>query len=61
MAARDAADELEGLYRAMDYHRQLVRELDVALNGEAGSAKQASLCDLVSQVKAEQIRSKNFR
>lgn len=30
---------------------RLVRELDVALNGEAGAAKQARLCDVVSQVK----------
>lgn len=32
-------------------HNRLVRELDVLLNGEAGAAKQASLCDIVSQVK----------
>ncbi len=32
-------------------HRRLVRELDVLLNGEAGAAKQASLCDIVSQVR----------
>lgn len=32
-------------------HQRLVRELDVALNGEDGAAKQASLCDIVSQVK----------
>ena len=32
-------------------HQRLVRELDVALNG-AGAAKQASLCDILSQVKA---------
>lgn len=32
-------------------HRRLVRELDVALNGE-GAAKQASLGDLVAQVSA---------
>lgn len=32
-------------------HRRLVRELDVALNGEDGAAKQASLCDIVAQVK----------
>jgi hypothetical protein len=31
-------------------HRRLVRELDVALNGD-GAAKQASLCDIVAQVK----------
>lgn len=38
-------------------HRRLVRELDVALNGEEGAAKQASLCDIVRQVKREGIRS----
>lgn len=32
-------------------HRRLVRELDVALNGE-DAAPQASLCDIVAQVKA---------
>lgn len=32
--------------------RRLTRELDVLLNGEDGAAKQASLCDLVSQVGA---------
>lgn len=32
-------------------HRALVRELDVLLNGEAGAAKQASLCDIVVQVR----------
>lgn len=37
---------------ADDVHR-LVRELDVALNGEAGAAKQASLCDVVGQVSRE--------
>lgn len=35
-------------------HRRLVRELDVALSGEAGAAKQASLCDLITQ--ARQLR-----
>lgn len=32
-------------------HRRLVRELDVLLNGEAGAAKQASLCDIVGQLR----------
>lgn len=36
---------------AFEDHKRLVRELDVALNGEDGAAKQASLCDIVSQVK----------
>ena len=31
---------------------RLIRELDVLLNGE-GAAKQASLCDLVAQLRAE--------
>jgi hypothetical protein len=30
----------------------LVRRLDVAINGEAGAAKQASLCDIVVQMEA---------
>lgn len=30
---------------------KLVREIDVVLNGEAGAAKQASLCDLVGDIK----------
>lgn len=32
-------------------HERLVRELDVALNGEANAAKQARLVDIVTQVK----------
>lgn len=38
-------------------HRRLVRELDVALNGD-NAAKQASLCDIVAQVKAEGITAR---
>lgn len=34
-------------------HRRLVRELDVALNGEEGAAKQASLGDIVRQVRRD--------
>jgi len=34
-------------------HQALVRELDVLLNGNAGAAKQASLCDIVAQVRAD--------
>lgn len=38
---------------------RLVRELDVLLNGEAGAAEQASLCDIVAQVRRERaIQSK---
>jgi len=35
---------------ADENRRALVRELDVLLNGEEGAAKQASLCDIVSQL-----------
>ncbi|CAJ0701787.1 hypothetical protein LMG19089_02926 [Ralstonia edaphis] len=38
-------------------HRRLVRELDMALNGATGAAKQASLCDIVAQVKREGIKA----
>ena len=31
--------------------RRLVREIDVIINGEDGAAKQASLCDLVGQIR----------
>ena len=37
-------------------HRRLVRELDVALNGEE-AAPQASLCDIVAQVKERQRKT----
>lgn len=33
-------------------HKRLTRELDVLLNGEDGAARQASLCDIVSQMRA---------
>lgn len=41
--------------RALSKHRSetrdaLVRRLDMALNGEKGAARQASLCDIVAQV-----------
>lgn len=42
----------KGVSVATEY---LVRELDVLLNGEEGAAKQASLCDLVSQVRKDGI------
>lgn len=55
--ARDRYERIKWLIeRVADYedvlanHRALVRELDHLLNGEA--AKQASLCDIISQVRA---------
>jgi hypothetical protein len=51
-------------YKVMlEDHKRLVRELDVAINGEAGAAKQASLCDIVAQVRSQKIskyNSENF-
>lgn len=38
-------------------HKRLVRELDVLLNGEDGAAKQASLCDIVGQLKSPRRKS----
>lgn len=32
-------------------HRRFAREIDVIMNGEEGAAKQASLCDLVAQIR----------
>lgn len=40
----------------MEDHRRLVRELDVLINGEEGAAKQASLCDIVAQVRREGLK-----
>ncbi|KWD49699.1 hypothetical protein WL67_20895 [Burkholderia ubonensis] len=37
-------------------HRRLVRELDVLLNGEEGAAQQASLSDIVAQVRREKAQ-----
>lgn len=37
-------------------HNRLVRELDVLLNGEAGAAQQASLCDIVAQIRRERAK-----
>lgn len=41
---------LHGSWIAAVDVRRLTREMDVALNGEAGAAAQASLCDVVAQV-----------
>ena len=47
-ALHHAADEIEWWREWHQQQRDLVRRLDVALNGD-GAAKQASLCDLVAQ------------
>lgn len=33
-------------------HNRLVRELDVLINGKEGAAEQASLCDIVAQLRS---------
>ena len=57
------ADEVERGVDAMDKvadeKRLLVRELDVLLNGK-GAAPQASLIDLIAQVRREGIRSHGY-
>ena len=41
---------IEDYEEVLAEHRQLVRRLDIALNGEKGAARQASLCDIIGQV-----------
>jgi hypothetical protein len=57
------ADEVERYIDSMDKvaqgKRDLVRELDVLLNGK-GAAQQASLIDLIAQVRREGIRSHGY-
>lgn len=43
--------EKESLEEVLADKRRLTRELDVAINGESGAAKQASLIDVIGQVK----------
>ena len=56
----DAQDKIAIYESVAEDSRRLTRELDVALNG-AGAAPQASLCDIVSQVGAEGIKSVNYK
>ena len=42
--------EIDAYKECQKDKRRLVREIDVLINGEAGAAKQASLCDLVPQI-----------
>lgn len=61
---REARRLLSRLSMASEFARNdrnaLVRRLDVAINGEGGSAQQASLCDLVSQLE-DMLRHHNER
>ena len=57
------ADEVERYIDSLDKvaqgKRDLVRELDVLLNGK-GAAQQAGLIDLIAQVRREGIRSHGY-
>ena len=65
-AERDEADRRAGsaerhnenLEEVLGGHRLLVRQLDVAMHGEAMAARQASLCDLIPL--AEELRAKHI-
>uniref|UniRef100_A0A6M3MHP8 Uncharacterized protein n=1 Tax=viral metagenome TaxID=1070528 RepID=A0A6M3MHP8_9ZZZZ len=46
-----------GNWVAADDVQRLVRELDVALNGKEGAAVQASLCDVVAQVRSASAKA----
>lgn len=52
LVCRREVDELLAIVKqARADELRLVHELDVLLNGEDGAARQASLCDIVSQVR----------
>lgn len=52
IAKEDNALTVADYEKCMADHRRMVRELDVLLNGD-GAAKQASLCDIVGQLRDE--------
>jgi hypothetical protein len=54
--ARDLLVMIDDYEEVLADHRRLVRQLDMLLNGSY-AAKQASLCDIVSQVASEGIKS----
>jgi hypothetical protein len=56
LAIKSLRDQLAGLQEAYDDTKRLARLIDVAMHGEDGAAKQASLCDLVGP--ASDLRAK---
>lgn len=54
----EAEQQHAAMLAAQADHQRLVRELDALLNGEAGAAKQASLCDIVAQVAKDGVVAK---
>ena len=55
----DRMTQIAALEEVHEDHHRLVRAMDAAINGEDGAAKQASLCDIVSQV--VKIKADNSR
>jgi hypothetical protein len=51
--ARAAVEPKTGRWYAAEDIDRLVRELDVIINGEAGAAPQAMLCDIVGQLRKQ--------
>jgi hypothetical protein len=51
-STHDGALTIADYEEVFEDHKRLVRRLDVLLNGEAGAAPQASLCDIVGQLEA---------
>lgn len=50
---RECTCPQHGRWKSADDIDRLVREIDVAINGQGGAAKQASLCDIAAQIKRE--------
>ena len=48
---KDSEQLCRDLEASLEDTRRLTRELDIAINGMEGAAKQASLCDILHQVK----------
>lgn len=52
----EAARLIDGYEEMAKHSRDLVRQLDVAMHGEQGAAKQATLCDLIGP--AQELRER---
>lgn len=51
---QQVSETIKDYEEVLEDQRRLVREIDVLLNGE-NAAKQASLCDIVSQIRSNQM------
>lgn len=61
LKGKDENGVVDDYREAADSVRDLTRQLDVIWNGEAGAARQASLCDMVSQLSVEVPRLRDQR